>query len=311
VGVSVIIPTFNCAATVTDAVRSALAQTRRAEEIIVVDDGSTDDTRERLKPYADRVRYIAQENGGVAAARNRGLAAARGDLLAFLDADDVWHPQKLELQLRAMAERRDILLLGTATFPWPAHQIPPAEPRGPSAVAPIAARDLLVRNYFTTSSVVLRREAAERAGLFDTALSGPEDYDYWLRVSRVGPVANLSLPLTGYRDAAGSLSRRADAMEAGLHRVLRKLDECDGWNGERWRRRRAYGYASYSCAYLHGAAGRQGAALRRIVRSWFWYPLPYRRGETGAVLARPRRAAVLLLRLLRLLPPDPLTAHTG
>src|SRR5712675_1199611 len=96
--VSVIIPTYNSGRLVVEAVESALAQTLAPAEILVVDDGSTDDTRDRLAKFGPPVSYIHQENQGVAAARNRGIRAATGDLVAFLDADDVWHPKKLERQ---------------------------------------------------------------------------------------------------------------------------------------------------------------------------------------------------------------------
>src|SRR6185437_11144924 len=95
--VSVVIPTYNSGPLVTEAVESVLAQTLPAAEVLVVDDGSTDDTPERLAAYGERIRYLPQANQGVAAARNRGIREATGDLIAFLDADDVWHPRKLEI----------------------------------------------------------------------------------------------------------------------------------------------------------------------------------------------------------------------
>src|SRR5271156_2034659 len=97
--VSVIIPTYNYGRFVTEAVDSVLAQSYTDHEVIVVDDGSVDDTPERMQPYAERVRYLRQPNQGPSAARNNGIEAARGEYVAFLDADDLWHPRKLEAQL--------------------------------------------------------------------------------------------------------------------------------------------------------------------------------------------------------------------
>src|SRR5262245_35430521 len=99
--VSVVIPTYNSGRLVVEAVESVLAQTTRVAETVVVDDGSTDDTRQRLGRYAGSVRYVGQPNQGVSAARNRGVSEASQDFVAFLDADDVWHPRKIELQMAA------------------------------------------------------------------------------------------------------------------------------------------------------------------------------------------------------------------
>lgn len=100
--ISVIIPTFNRASQVVRAVNSALAQTLKPFEVIVVDDGSTDETVERLRVFGDEIRYIFQENRGVSSARNRGILEARGEWIAFLDSDDTWHPEKLKRQIEAV-----------------------------------------------------------------------------------------------------------------------------------------------------------------------------------------------------------------
>src|SRR5271165_7143352 len=97
--ISVVIPTYNYGRYVPQAVESVLAQTFKDFEIIVVDDGSTDDTPQQLEPYQDRIRVHKQANQGVSAARNAGVRLARAALVAFLDADDVWHPRKLEIQM--------------------------------------------------------------------------------------------------------------------------------------------------------------------------------------------------------------------
>src|SRR5438876_789956 len=136
--VSVVIPTFNKGCLVAEAVESVLAQTLLPAEIIVVDDGSRDDTRERLAAYRERIQYAFQENRGVSAARNHGVRRATSDLIAFLDSDDVWHPRKLEIQVEALAQNPGLGLLGTASFDWPAPMFPalrhPAS--GPLALVP-------------------------------------------------------------------------------------------------------------------------------------------------------------------------------
>src|SRR3954451_14848952 len=108
--ISVIIPSYNSARWISEAVDSVLAQTLVPQQIIVVDDGSRDDTRSRVRRYGPPVEYIYQPNQGVSAARNTGMQAATGEFVAFLDADDVWHPRKAEFQLRVFSERPDVAL---------------------------------------------------------------------------------------------------------------------------------------------------------------------------------------------------------
>jgi glycosyltransferase involved in cell wall biosynthesis len=294
--VSVIIPTFNSGAVVTQAIESVFAQTLPALEVIVVDDGSNDDTRRRLAMYEGRVRYLFQENKGVAAARNLGLREAKGELIAFLDADDVWHPRKLELQTAAMS---DLAMIGTRLFDWPGEFPDPKQ----GSIQRVAWDELAVRNYFVTSSVILRRDILARVGTFDTNLHGPEDYDLWLRIAEVAPVGNLMLPLTGYRTTPGSLSQQGGMMRAGLRRILRKLDQRNAWRGRWLLRRKAYSYCNFACAYMDGAAGRPARGLAQLAESLFWYPLPYRRREVRFSLARLRMWPMMILRLLGLRAP--------
>jgi glycosyltransferase involved in cell wall biosynthesis len=294
--VSVVIPTFNGGPWIAQAVESVLAQSVRPAQVIVVDDGSTDDTRRRLAPHMDRIRYLVQPNQGVAAARNHGVARSSGELIAFLDADDVWHPRKLELQLKAMTDHSALALLGTAVYDWPSPTVPEPDPSA-CRPTPVPWRQLAVKNFITTSSVLVRREALEKAGPFDTELRGPEDYDLWLRIAETAAVANLGLPLVGYRTVPGSLGRRAATMESGLRRILRRLDDRGAWRGDWLLRRKAHGYCGYSCAYLHAMEGNQRAALSRILVSLATYPLPYRSDEVRFPLARLRMLTMILRRL--------------
>jgi len=294
--VSVVIPTYNSAALVVQAIDSALGQTAVPAEVLVVDDGSSDDTAARVAAYGNRVRYLHQPNRGVASARNLGVREARGKLIAFLDADDVWHPRKLEIQAAALARHPALGLLGTATYDWPAPAHPDLGPAPPDVPAVVPWESLVIKNYFTTSSILARREVLDRVGPFDSGLQGPEDHDLWIRAAEVAPVANLALPLTGYRSVQGSLSQQAATMEMGMRRILAKLDERDAWRGRGLLRRKAFSYFYYSTAYMHHAAGSGGIAMRNLLKSFAWYPLPYRRSEVRQPLARPKRLAVFLAR---------------
>jgi glycosyltransferase involved in cell wall biosynthesis len=297
--VSVVIPTYNSGRLVTEAVESVLGQTAVPAEIIVVDDGSSDDTRDLLMAYQGRIRYIFQKNAGVSAARNHGLCQASCELVAFLDADDLWHPRKMEFQVEVLAGRPDLGLLGTAVFDWPVPVLPAVDAPTPEQIVVIPWQKLVVKNYFTTSSVIIRRSVLDRVGVFDTHMQGPEDHDFWLRAAEVAAVANLQAPLTGYRTVQGSLSKRAGTMQTGMRRILGKVDERRGWQGRWLLRRKAYSYFNYSCSYMYGAAGHYAVALGNMLKSFAWYPLPYRRSEVRMPLARPKIFLTTLWRMLR------------
>jgi glycosyltransferase involved in cell wall biosynthesis len=307
-GISVVIPAYNAEGTLDDAIGSALAQTHAPLEILVIDDGSTDATAaiaaRHAKASSGRVRVIRKENGGVASARNRGLAEARGDLIAFLDADDAWAPEKLAVQAHHLATRPEVVLVGTGTYRWPSAEPSAVGNAGEPGVRRIERERLAVRNHLVTSSVLLRRSAMTEAGRFDEELHGPEDHDYWLRVADSGAIEVIDAPLTGYRVVPGSLSRRARSMEEGMRRILRKLDARGFWRGRRFLRRRAYGHFYSSAAQLYASAGEQRTAMARLVASFFWYPLPFPADDAQVVLMRPRRLAVALMRALGLKRPD-------
>ena len=215
--VSVIIPAYNAERFVLDAVESALAQEYQPTEIIVVDDGSTDRTRDRLREYEGRITVIARENGGVAAARNAGVDKSCGSLLAFLDADDVWEPSFLSRLVSLLDSREDAALAfsdlyrfqlddktvfpksNTEIYPliWNHTQRNPSIP-GSHRLPSQAAFRLLLEGYpVFPSTVVLRRAAFEQAGRWDTSIRRSEDLDCWLRCSRIGDFLYLDQRLTG------------------------------------------------------------------------------------------------------------------
>jgi glycosyltransferase involved in cell wall biosynthesis len=292
--VSVIIPTYNSGPLVVEAVASVLAQTRPADEIIVVDDGSTDNTAQRLEPVRERIHYVRQANSRVAAARNTGVGLSTGDVIAFLDADDAWHPQKLARQLSVLERRPEIGLLATRVTGLPGPTLPldgRAEPR----VTDLALQNLLVANVLATSSVLVRRSVLDRAGEFDRQLFGPEDYDLWLRCAQVSGVAVLDEPLTAYRDTYGSLGKQADTMRRGLLAIHAKLEVAGVWKGRWWLRRKSTAHIDYTTGFLMFAAGRSGSAARLLVSSLLRYPVPMSRAEVRYPCGRLRlllRAAI-------------------
>jgi glycosyltransferase involved in cell wall biosynthesis len=221
----VIIPTFNCAAYLPEAIESGLAQTWPSREIVVVDDGSTDDTPDILRGYGERIRWVRQENRGIGGARNTGIRAAKGDLIAFLDADDVWLPRKLELQVLGLERCPEAALTFTESDLFDEHGIVLEKmiPNRRALAAKFAVLDpregisagwfyydLLLQECMHVSSVLVRRNCLSVTGLFDESLpSGSEDYDLWLRFACRWPVVLVDQVLTRYRLRGGSTSPSA------------------------------------------------------------------------------------------------------
>jgi glycosyltransferase involved in cell wall biosynthesis len=201
--VSVIIPTYNRAKYVTKAIDSVLAQTYRDYEIIVVDDGSTDNTSEVLNPYMDRIHYIYQENAGVSAARNRGIMDAKGEWIAFLDSDDEWLPEKLSIQMRDVQRRPDVCAhITNVTFnPLNGRAISLFEVRNfkgygvSSFILERPFQYMLKYEIAVLPTLLVRRDILLDSGLFDTELSIAEDVDIFLRVALEGPWAGSNIEL--------------------------------------------------------------------------------------------------------------------
>ncbi len=226
--VSVIIPTFNRWPMVGEAVDSVLAQTVSDYELIVVDDGSTDETPLRLRDYGARLTVLTQSRRGVAAARNEGVRHATGSYLAFLDSDDLWHPRKLRRQLDFMESNPAVEICQTDEI-WIRDGVrvnPRNKHRKPSGDIFRASLELCL---VSPSAVMMRRELFERARGFDESLPVCEDYDLWLRISKDTQVPLISEDLVTRRGGhADQLSRStwgfdrfrvtaiANLIEAGL-----------------------------------------------------------------------------------------------
>ncbi|ABW66795.1 glycosyltransferase family 2 protein [Desulfosudis oleivorans] len=192
--VSVVIPTYNRGPMVTEAVASVLAQDYPAIEIIIVDDGSSDDTPGRLSPLKNRVTIITQENRGVSAARNAGVAHAGGEYIAFLDSDDRWLPEKISTQTAFFASRPDALICQTEET-W----IKNGKPLFPRARhkkrSGMIFEPSLELCLVSPSAVMMRKDFFLDVGGFDESLPACEDYDLWLRISMVHPVYLIETPL--------------------------------------------------------------------------------------------------------------------
>ncbi len=192
--ISVVIPTYNRATLVRRAIDSVLAQTRQADEIIVVDDGSHDDTAKVLQSYADKISLIVQDNLGVSAARNRGIKAATSEWIAFLDSDDIWYPQKLAQQIAWHQSHPDILWSHTAEI-WLRNGREIRQKRHHAKPEGACFKENLSFCKIAPSSVIVHRSLFEKVGTFDEILPVCEDYDLWLRFLRHFPIGLVYEPL--------------------------------------------------------------------------------------------------------------------
>jgi glycosyltransferase involved in cell wall biosynthesis len=208
--VSVVTATYNAAAYVPLAVRSALAQTYAPIEVHVVDDGSTDETAEVLREFSNdgRVTVHRQANLGQAAAKNRGIRESRGALVAFLDADDLWHRDKLERQVPTLlaSPRAGVLYSDFDCIDEHGREIPPP-PRAPYG-GRITDR-LFIDNFVNFNTTLVKRECFERMGLFDETLPMGIDWDLWLRISTRYEFIYLDQRTMWYRIWPGQMSKNA------------------------------------------------------------------------------------------------------
>lgn len=272
---SVVIPAYNAAWCVGKAVDSVLAQKGCGFEVVVVDDGSTDDTAAVLARYGDAIRVVRQRNQGLSAARNAGIRAARGEFVAFLDADDWWLPGKLAPQLALLRARPEVGFCSCAARVedpdgrllnlWPAPRW-----RGPFLVHLFgSAADVAGSG----SAVVARRALFDRVGGFDESLRSLEDIDMWMRLAAVTDYACLDEPLVVILKRPGSMSRNLEVMRDAAVRVMAKNRALlpPALQGGYWRACMAGIHADY--AKWRHRAGQRREALAEVARMLALAPL--------------------------------------
>jgi glycosyltransferase involved in cell wall biosynthesis len=286
--VSVVIATYNMAGFLPLALRSALAQTYPNIEVLIIDDGSTDGTAEVVAPFlADaRVRYRTQANAGQAVAKNRGIRESTGDYVAFLDADDVWAPDKLEAQMPLFAASRAVGVVYSAfvyidekgnPLPHVPHNLRRGRVSGP----------LLISNFVGFGTSVVKRECFERLGSFKESLGMGIDYDLWLRFSTQYEFDYVDRPLLYYREWPGQMSRNWNTRYLNGIEIMKDFlrdfpDAVDRHTAdEAW----AHTYAGFGYSMR---ASRRREALRLYLRALRFKPgyLPAWKGIAATLLGR-------------------------
>lgn len=263
--ISVIIPAYNAESFVAKAIDSVLSQTYSRFEVIVVNDGSTDNTETIVKNYSDtRIRLISQKNGGLSCARNTGIRSAKGEYLAFLDADDYWMPEKLVKQIELLKQHSEFGFCSTQTRVetpeglflnhWPCPKITA------STLRTIFAQNATIAG--SGSGVMVKKELQNQAGFFDQSLTSLEDIDMWMRYAAISEYCCLPETLTVITKRPDSMSRNLATMRNNAIKVLRKnrnlLDQPlqKGF----WR----FCYASMLCDYSKWEA-RNGLKMQSIL----------------------------------------------
>lgn len=276
--VSVVIPAYNYAHFLREAVDSVLNQTHPRVELVVVNDGSTDDTKDILDSYGDRLVAVHQQNLGLSAARNTGIRTASHAFIAFLDADDVWEPDKLACQMARFAE----LPADYGLVACDRGVIYRDGQRQPEEIAfrktkltsrELTAANLLMRSHFSPSAVVARRACFDTCGFFDPALRSTEDRDMWIRIAEQWRLFWDERVLCYIRKHGDNMSANAPRMKRNMLKVLRAARQR---NRDRIRAplfwRRVFAFLHFQVAWMHYESGHRAKAVGELLLSWLCSP---------------------------------------
>ena len=282
--ISVIIPSYNCERYIAETIESVLNQSEKSIELVVIDDGSHDGTREIVKSYGAPVRLIEQSNAGVCAARNLGIREAAGDYLCFLDHDDFWFSDKLARQLECFDSNPETGVVYSAFTNWHANSdgrfpVPSTLRRMPTEddIAPDFSgwiyHQFLLDCWMLTSTAMFRAEIFRKVGGFDETLPYSEDWELWLRISREFPMTKLRYPTTLYRQhrqQGNRVLRQIDYRTRLLTHTAREHGLCskDGRciSNRRFLDQLAVYHASFALGHLQG--GNRRVAIRSFFEAW-------------------------------------------
>jgi len=221
--VSIIMPAYNAQDYIKQSIQSVVKQTYNNWELLIINDGSTDNTVSIVESFKDtRIVLFSQENSGVSRARNYGISKAKGDYIAFLDSDDLWKNNKLNVQVSYMKKHPDIVLSYTDYDSFKLqNEIIKNKQLYPFQIENQHDR-LLVFNYIATLTVMLKKEIFQKVDGFDISLFGPEDWDLWIRIAKIGKIAFINQKLALYREHESGISKNRKRQLEQEYKVLRR-----------------------------------------------------------------------------------------
>ena len=269
--VSVVIPTYNSGRYIRDAVDSVLGQTYENIEVIFIDDGSTDDTKDILQQYGSKIRYVFQNNAGPSAARNNGIKLSSGEMVAFLDADDIWMPNKLELQVALMQQYNAVGLVGCGRYTIDSSGRIIAGPFITENCKDMRAllQNIMVRPMLGTPTVLIRRECFNKVGLFDESLRGAEDWKMWIKFAKCYQIRFVEEPLVMIRVHEANTSTNVELMKSCAMKIVRS----GLYRGEYLLSAKARSRIYMAAARDYLGVGNKHSAFINALRSIMTYPL--------------------------------------
>ena len=299
--VSVIVPTYNRASVLMEAVESVLAQTYPHLELLVVDDGSTDDTLERLQKIRDeRLRVIRATHHGAAAARNKGLSEAKGELIGFCDSDDLWVPEKLAWQVNYLEEHREIGLVygDVMSFRGEDVETPSYFKERPPLQGGVFL-ELLQKNFIPNVSVLVRKNCLDQVGYFNEDLKTSEDYELWLRFCARFQVGFVSRVLVKVRRHAGNITSDDHSTCLNHLTVLNSMKKNFAGEIPKSVLRKAYARTYRHMGYNHLLHRRFGEARGALFQSFQFDPFSLATYRYGAAALLPGKILTRLLEVTK------------
>ena len=278
--VSVIIPTYNQSTLLSEAIKSVLSQTFTDYELIIIDDESTDNTKEIVADYqkdTDKIRYVFQKNGGPSAARNTGIKKSNGEYIAFLDHDDLWLPDKLMKQVKFLDNNMNYAMVFADVYEFNGNIITEEKKLREidrRHMSGYILKYLILRCFIPSPSVMIRKSIVKEIGYFDTRFLFSQDWDYYIRVARKHEIGFLDEVLVGYRRHSGNITNNLELHIKERHRIVDSaFDRKIMPQSLSKYKRLSHGFICFEHGEEYVIRGSHAKARPAIIKSLYYNPL--------------------------------------